>query len=165
VGINHAQVWMGSPPYVPTDRGNNARANGHRYERKVVHYLDRECIGWFMPALWFRYTCGRFHRWRYCQVDGLWLQPTRKLAVVVEVKLRHTPDAWTQVRKLYEPVVKHILGPTWDYTALEVVNHYDPSTKFPEKLYFLDNLNKITPSKFHVHILREGFLNEYRRVS
>lgn len=70
---------------------------------------------------------------RWCQTDGLLIQPQGGLITIVEIKYQHTPDAWFQLRELYEPVVRRAFGPAWEVALLEVVKWYDPSTFFPER--------------------------------
>jgi hypothetical protein len=54
-----------------------------------------------------------------------------------EVKARFTSDAWWQLRKLYEPVVRAAFSPK---TLLSVIicRSFDPSVAFPEPYELVD---------------------------
>ncbi|MFQ5741977.1 MAG: hypothetical protein ACE5HV_00130 [Acidobacteriota bacterium] len=66
--------------------------------------------------------------------------------------MRHTSDAWWQIRKLYEPVLRSVFGPDWDYPVLEVVMWFDPDTPFPEILCFARHPHEVPAQAFGVHI-------------
>ena len=129
------------PPFLSRNRRyTGRRAQGVRYERKAQDYLAslvgsadpaglRPAV--YLPSQWWRFSdCGSV---RWCQTDGLFAQPREGLIIVVEIKYQHTPDAWFQLRELYEPVVRRAFGPAWTVALLEVVKWYDPSTFFPER--------------------------------
>ena len=89
---------------------------------------------------------------RWCQTDGLFAHPLEGLIVVVEIKYQHTPDAWFQLRELYEPVVRKAFGPAWTVALLEVVKWYDPSTFFPERHFMCADPLRPPTGGIGVHI-------------
>ena len=84
-------------------KGTDAQRAGLRFERKALKFLKREFGRQFTPSQWFRYTT-ETNPMGWCQVDGL--ARVNNLLIVFEVKTTFTSDAWWQLRKLYEPVVK-----------------------------------------------------------
>ena len=150
-----------TPPafVVPRRSKNPARASGVRYEKKVFKYLSEtypeECV----IAPWIRFESGGGTKPSYCQPDTILLDIRRGTITVVEIKIKHTSDAWWQVRRLYLPVVRCIFGSDWEYIAVEITKWFDPHTKFPERFEFVDasdDFAKLSPDKFHVYIWNEG---------
>ena len=91
----------------------------------------------------------------WCQPDALILNIRLGTINIVEIKLRHTSDAWWQIRSLYEPVVRRIFGKEWEYLPIEIVKWFDPHTKFPERLEFVKDVIDIpmlSPGKFHIYV-------------
>ena len=110
-------------------RGNTAAKHaGILYERKVQEFLS-DLLGPYYfssPILHFRDESGA----RTCIPDGLLIR--YGCCVIFEVKSQHMPEAWWQLRRLYEPVVRAYL-PHSQVALLEVVRSYDPATPFPER--------------------------------
>ena len=140
-----------TPPafVVPRRSKNPARASGVRYEKKVHSYLSETYPEEYVIAPWVRFHSRGGTKALYCQPDAL----------LLEIKIKHTADAWWQVRRLYLPVVQHIFGLDWAYIAVEITKWFDPHTKFPERFEFVDpadSLPKLSPDEFHVYIWNEG---------
>lgn len=110
-------------------RGNTAaKQAGVRYERKAQEHL-REVFGkqyYDTPLIHFRDDSGA----RTCAPDGLLFKYPRVL--IVECKFQHMPEAWWQLRRLYEPVLRGMYG-IKEVILLEVCRSYDPQTPFPEQ--------------------------------
>lgn len=112
--------------FVPKN-ASAAQKAGLRYEKRVRSLLEARIPG-LRPGQWFRYehpSGGVF----YCQPDAVLVHEDR--AVVFEIKYTFTSDAWWQLRRLYEPVVRAA------YYAREVglcivCRNRDPHTPFPE---------------------------------
>lgn len=83
------------------------------------------------PWLEFENESGR----RWCQPDGLLVCAANRAVTVVEVKYRHTSDAWWQLWRLYIPVVR-ILYTGYLVNGLEIVKWFDPQTAFPAPFTF-----------------------------
>lgn len=108
--------------------GTPAQKNGKRYERRVQAALAERVKG-FVPGQWFEFR-DKIHR-RFCQVDGL--SQTEELTTIFEIKYSFTTDAWWQLRKLYEPVVRKALVPK--ALALVVIcRNFDPAIQYPESI-------------------------------
>lgn len=140
------------PPVLRRKRYTGRRLEGIRYERKVHEYLSSLYGDRYIASPWLRFYTGG--AWRWCQPDGLLLDPARGRLTIVEVKYQHTSDAWWQIRKLYQPVLEAIFPPAlWAYDACEVVKWFDPATIFPEKTVLAQEVSMAHPS-FKVHIWR-----------
>lgn len=70
---------------------------------------------------------------RYCEPDGLLIAPDEALITIVEIKLRHTVEAWWKLLYVYRPAVcAAFRGAPWAVALCEVVRWYDPAEPFPE---------------------------------
>lgn len=157
IGIVSTQLSP-TPQFAKIKRKNlsSARIAGMRYERKAHEYLKLIHPDSCASSPWITFTT-RSSRGKplWCQPDALLIDFRRGVIAVIEIKLKHTSDAWWQVRKLYTPVVSHLFRPGWKYVAIELVKVFDPHTKFPEKFRMLKNLTYATssvPGEFYVHI-------------
>lgn len=119
------------PPTFSTKRTRvrGARAAGIRYEKKIHVEFLRRYPKHYLPSPWFQFWDKHGARW--CQPDGLIIDPAQSLIVISEVKHTHTGEAWWKLLKLYLPVVRHFFGNEWEYRCIEVVRFYDPLTAFP----------------------------------
>lgn len=134
-------------------RGNSiARQNGLRYEATVQEYLS--CIAkkenaQYLAQPSFLFTDARGKS--LCRPDAIIVGPM--YAVVIEIKIQHMPEAWWQLRRLYQPVVEAFLKrPT---RVLEIVKTFDASMPFPEDIELIpDILTSTVTRKFSVHIWR-----------
>lgn len=128
-------AWRAKPEALPRPRAEGdtptvAQLNGLRYERKVRERFATEIPGGEAgPWFFFRDR----HGTRRCQPDLLFELIDR--AIIAEVKLFHTTDAWWQLRKLYEPVVGKALG--LPVRLLVITETYDPAIAWPEPLELL----------------------------
>lgn len=130
-GVSEARVdWLGVPPFVPRrlSRKSSAKAAGLRYERKIQSRLSKD-HQLFLPHLVFAFHSS-YGRER-CIPDGVAIS-TRdpSLLTIIEIKLRHTEDAWYQLNDLYLPVVRKAL-PNHKIQLLEICKFYDPAIKLP----------------------------------
>lgn len=132
------------------------------YERKVQAHLLERFAHLYHPSPWFTFwdsggTPGRESR-RWCQPDGLLLDPWLGTIIICEIKYQHTSDAWWQLRRLYLPVVRAAFPATlWSISCLEIVKWYDPATLFPEPTVLLYDPSLRTPRLngcIGVHIFR-----------
>lgn len=132
----------GSPGRTPKQRikGSAAQRAGIRYERKALEFLTRNVPG-FRQQPWFKFVAENGNL-RWCQPDGI-LPLDRYGVVVFEVKVTFTSDAWWQLRKLYEPVLKRALGVDRVVPCL-VCKNFDPAVPFPERYVHLTNLNVLS---------------------
>lgn len=123
-------AWPCESPFGATPSrisGTAAQRNGLRYERKALKALSAILGPTFQKNAWFEFSdkSGR----RYCQVDGL-LRGAHSVAII-EVKYSFTSNAYYQLRKLYEPVVRKAFSPQ-KVALIVVCRNFDPSVPFPE---------------------------------
>lgn len=116
--------------------GNTAaRAGGLRYERTVSEYIQTILLTnrlFIQPILQFCDATGP----RRCIPDLVILTPRH--AIVAEVKIQHMPEAWWQLRRLYQPVVASYFNlPTF---CLEIVKSFDAAMPFPEQIKMVEDL-------------------------
>lgn len=128
------------------------KGEGVRYERKAQSYLEQVYGESYVASPWLRFRSNTDSDWRYCQPDGLHFDFRSGLIVIVEIKLKHTAQAWWQVRELYQPVLECLFGNLWQFAACEVVKWYDPHTYFPEAITPTPDLAALHPGSFGLHI-------------
>jgi hypothetical protein len=111
-------------------RRSYAQQLGLRYERKVlVHLLetlDKNVI--FQPAFRFRSAGTAFDQ--FAIPDALYLSPSNVLTIF-EIKLRHTADAWYQLKRLYLPIIQKAYPAIDRINLVEICANYDNSIKLP----------------------------------
>lgn len=130
-----------------------AKDAGLRYEQQAQNYIG-EVLGFAYatsPVLHFRDDLGP----RFCIPDGVYthdgLVHNEDLYIaLVEIKAQHCPEAWWQLKRLYEPVLRAWSGAK--IVCLEVVKSYDPDTPFPCPFRLITDLKewKKTPPEFSV---------------
>lgn len=159
--IREAQFVFEPPEF--TEKGNNgtvAQHAGNRYETKVHRYLYGLFPDQYLPAPWVRFhSQGQRRRW--AEPDGLVIDIREGTIAIVEAKLSHTLDAWFQLRRLYEPLIRHIFGHSWSYYIVEICGWYDPAVQFPEKVCMAPDLSKLGINEYNVHIYNPKF-DRYR---
>lgn len=119
-----------------------AQKLGLRYEKKILSWLaEEEVLGKFPitrgPCLKFRDG----HQHRICFPDAV-VKIGERRHLIVEIKFQHMPEAWWQLRQLYEPVLKAGF-PSHEFVLLEICRTFDPHTPFPEPPHLLES-----PSQF-----------------
>jgi hypothetical protein len=126
---------------------------GIEYEQALNRFLLERFESLYVPSPWFKFQELGSQKVRWCQPDGLLFLPLMSRIVIVEAKLKHTSDAWWQVRHLYLPVIAHMFPPdSWSYSVVEVVQWYDRDTPFPEKVTLCHDVLVAEPGEFGVHI-------------
>ncbi|NIS77766.1 MAG: hypothetical protein GTO00_09170 [Deltaproteobacteria bacterium] len=115
--------------------------------------LQKEFPLYFVSGPWFNFINDERMERQWCQPDGLLVDILQGLVTIVEVKLRHTSDAWWQTRHLYEPVMRRFFDERlWKFNVLEIVRWYDPDVRFPERYKMVGGVDELEPGKFGVHI-------------
>lgn len=157
-------------------RTRGARARGLTYQRQVEEGLLGEIQALDLVAVigpWIEYDGTR-----YCQPDIVCLpaplartwQAVREgcspspvpqesaspdiTPIVIEIKLRHSPRAWTQLVELYGPLVEKLVGVP--PRLVEVTRSFDCATPWPEKPRLVKRLEEAPLQG--VGILPWGFL-------
>ena len=150
-----AEIMASEPDFIQNRvASTGAQYEGMRYERKVQSHLLATLPDTYVPGPWLRYY-SRPRGECFCQPDGWIVDAKRGVITIVEIKLRHTANAWWQIRHLYEPVTQRLFGTEmWDYAALEICRWYDPATPFPEQVRKCPEPGAVPTSGFNVHIWR-----------
>ena len=136
-GVRQARLVFGGRP---SPAGSlrpltEAQKSGLRYEKKALDFLARELALNAEPprellrSPWISFTDRTGSR--LCQPDALIDIPSENRTVVVEIKLRHMPEAWWQLRKLYEPVAREA-RPGHQIALLCVTKSFDPFVSWGE---------------------------------
>ena len=96
----------------------------------LLHYLPS-------PMLHFHDDSG----FRTCIPDGLHVthQNDTTRFTIFEIKSQHMPEAWWQLRRLYEPVVR-ALQPKAEVALVEICRTLDAHTPFPEEPELIEDL-------------------------
>lgn len=126
--VEKARPMWSKPP--PKASGTTyAQKAGLRYERKALRHLAGLHPN-FIEHLPFIFLAeGRRQR---AIPDGICFSKCLDQLTIIEIKLRHTDDAWMQLNLLYLPVVQRAF-PSHKIKLLEVVRWYEPNTELPGK--------------------------------
>ena len=143
--------------HIPLWNDNKRRGKareGLKYERLAHEELTRRYPSSYVPSLWLEYEVAEDSYMHRCQPDGLLFNFTASKIIVVEIKLKHTEQAYWQLRNLYLPVLSLIFPPRlWELVPCEVVKWFDPSTSFPVPIQLCREPSYATRGrKFHVHV-------------
>ncbi len=127
------------------------RAKGVNYEAKAQKYLSKFYGPRYVPAPWFQFMEAGDSRIGYCQPDGLLFANDLSQVTIVEIKLRHTDQAWWQLRHKYGPVLKYVY-PWMRIAYCELVQWYDIAIPFPEAVELRPQIGLARPGPIQVTI-------------
>ena len=150
--LNEQELYKKLPFLHNGQRRTKAQLAGIRYEHHAQDYLTGIYGERYVPGPWISWldTSGRE---RFCQPDGLLFDFMAGRITIIEIKLKHTADAWKQIKRKYEPRVREIFpSPLWTISACEVVHWYDPHTYFPEDVYMVKSIEALATGRFGVHV-------------
>jgi hypothetical protein len=146
--VRHAEFMLDPPLGLESaQRHSPAQKRGLRYQEQVLETLDGlGAFKLFVPSPWIEFQ--DYHGRRICQPDGLGFHETAHgpVATVFEIKLSHTIMAYWQLRRLYEPVVRHMF-PEYEVRVCEVTRTFDPALPWPEDIALcleLDSVKQLT---------------------
>lgn len=124
-----------------------ARIAGLRYEEKVQYELFRYSTYLAAPRLNFSDDRGV----RHCIPDGVLVRLDR--VVVFEIKSQHMPEAWWQLRRLYQPVLEasQVARPV---QVVEVCRSFDIAMPFPEPVTLIGDVEEV----FNIPVTSFGVL-------
>ena len=118
-----------------------------------MEHLDATSSLPLLPSPWIEFGERGVQKTRWCQPDGLLLDPWGGRLVVLEIKYQHTAGAWWQLMELYAPVLRRLL-PEWRLDLVEVCKWYDPAISFPVRPRMLASLEDARDDVLGVHILK-----------
>jgi hypothetical protein len=147
--IRHARLQLETPGFVRTTAVTGARRRGQLYEERVHREFSQRYAG-YLQSPWFHFYDEQGAKW--CQPDGLVINPHKGLITIVEAKLRHTNDACCSLFGLYLPVVRSLFGGFYEFECVEVCHWYDPAVlcdRVPTLCAYPDNPRR---GQFNVHI-------------
>jgi len=139
------------PAFLASRKVRGARLAGLAYERRAQEYLEKRFEGFYVRSPWLVYLLGMDQKVRWCQPDGLVFNFQNLTITIVEIKLKHTSEAYHQVKNLYAPILKAIF-PRWQLRAVEMVKWYDGTEYFPAEYTMIDDLGLPPRNGFGVHI-------------
>lgn len=147
-------AWESENPYHgKRSKRTPAQRAGLAYQKRIEKFCTSRDGQWVVRCgVWYCY-CDVNGRRRYCQPDILLLDHQNRCAVVVEVKLRWTSDAWWQLQRLYIPVLRRALQ-EWTLIPLCITKSFDPAIPAPEEVRFCDDLFDSSPGAFNLMVVR-----------
>lgn len=149
-------VWaaiMSGPPYFGGRKNRQTRVQkaGIAYERKAHAYLNALYPDTYVESPWIAFRLKGEPMLRYCQPDGVLIDILERKLTIIEIKLRHMPEAHTQITGIYAPVL-HFLFPEFRVRHVEFCRWYDPHTAFPVSVQLISDIALAPHNKFAVHI-------------
>lgn len=120
-------MWQRTPP--KASGRTWAQKAGLRYERKALLHLASQHPN-FIDHLPFVYISEGDRKTAI--PDGICFAKDLDHLTIIEIKLKHTDEAWHQLNLLYLPVVQRAF-PSHKIKLLEVVRWYEPTTELPGK--------------------------------
>lgn len=124
--IFHAEVGVDAPAWMKDNqrRRRGVMRLGEIYESEVHQALWPLYPGYVHnPWIVFHDQDGR----KWCQPDALIVDPRRSHITIVEVKLRHTLEAFVALYKLYLPVLQAAFGAFYRFSCIEICKWFDPA--------------------------------------
>lgn len=160
-GVRRAYFASEKPPFIREWKPRGRKADGLRYERKVHGKLVELfeplafCVLFLSP--WIRFDDDNGEG-RWCQPDAIAVDLASGAVFIYEVKHHHCAEAWWQLRRLYEPVVRALFpDPEFHVHLVEICRWFDPATYFPEPIRMMENpLVLPQANKIAVHIFGRG---------
>jgi len=143
-----------TPPFaLKNGRRRGRRAQGLRYEKKAHAHFREEVGEEYVESPWLIYRMKGNKILQWAQPDSLIVSPMRGIVTVCEMKYQHTADAYWQLVGKYLPLLQVIFGlDTWKFATVEIVKWYDCATDFPTSVILRDDILRVRPGEFGVHI-------------
>lgn len=132
--VSGANLLWGQAGIAPAgpQRGRSAAQNaGLRFEARVSAQLTERYPG-FLQQVPFHFVGD--HAREKCILDGMLFWHPKMCnheMLLIEMKKRHTADAWFQLRYLYYPVVKYCF-PSYNLRLLEICKEFEIGVSLPE---------------------------------
>jgi hypothetical protein len=153
------EAYDGVPTFVQAHRARGRKGMGLRYERKVHNHFEQQFGALYVPSVWFAYRRLSSPKIiNYAQPDGILFDFEKGIITIIEVKYNHTADAYFQLYDKYLPLLDKWIHAKerglWRFSVCEVVYWYDKFVEFPCKVALRDEVTKVKPGEFGVHIWR-----------
>lgn len=145
--------FMTRPPHFGGTKNHSSPAQraGLKYERKAQDYLGELYPDHQVPSPWLAFRLKHEPLLRFCQPDTLLVEPELSRVTIIEIKLRHCREAFTQLSGIYDPVVRRLF-PRWDIRWVELCKWYDPGIPFPVQPVLLSDISLAPRFGVGVHI-------------
>src|SRR3990172_5908545 len=128
-----------------------AQLAGLRFEREALSFLCSVYPGFFVPRPWFRYMVTGENELRWCQPDGLLFSPRSGVLTIVEIKIRHTNDAWQKLSGLYASVVQALFpSQLWQVALCEFTRMFDCAVACSAQPKLYEKIDQVCPGEFGV---------------
>lgn len=119
-------------------------------QRAISDALDENPFLKILHSQWFRYQRDD-GAYKYCEMDSLVIDPVAEQVFAIEVKFKHTPQAYFQLLNLYVPVLE-TLFPTYKICPIEIVRWYELRYDFPCEVVMMDKWLESRAENFNVKI-------------
>ena len=136
-------IWARAEHLQPRTRRSAAQRAGLLFEEKVVEKLKSTEPG-FISHLPFRFFSSLDAG--YAIPDGIIFNGV--YLTLVEIKLRHTVDAWYQLKDFYLPIVQCAF-PWAQISCWEICKNYDPGVKLPGDFSLTSSKPKTSCASMH----------------
>lgn len=153
------EAYDGIPSFVRAHRARGRKGMGLRYEKRVHDHFAQQFGPLYLPSMWFAYRRLSSPKIiNYAQPDGILLDFNAGLVTILEVKYNHTAEAYFQLYDKYLPLLDKWLHEKdkglWKFAVCEVVYWFDKFVEFPCRVALRDDVTKVRPGEFGVHIWR-----------
>lgn len=120
-----------------------AKGKGLRYQSQIVKMLNETFLEG-IEGPWFLFN-NTYNEERFTQPDWLTFDFRTGIIYLVEIKLSRVEQAWWQLNKLYQPVLKAIF-PQWDIAMVEIAsNMYH--IQVPGDVKYITRIQDAVPGK------------------
>lgn len=148
--ISDVTMQTENPPFIVEKIRRGRRAAGIIYENRVHEEFLKRYEG-YLPSPWFSFLDDEGHI-KWCQPDGLIIDPFEGKIVIVEAKYQHTADAHYQLFKIYLPVLRALFGGIYKLACCEVVKWFDCAVLCPVNPVLCPEPANAREAAFNVYI-------------
>ena len=145
------EITQQTPPFIKSHKRTGRRRKGELYEQQVHQELVSR-FPCYVPSSWFHFIDSEGSKW--CQPDGLLIDPWRGQITICEVKYQHTERAYVQLFDIYLPVVLAAFGSMYQIACVEICRWFDPAVLTRVRPSLCERIERAKPSNFNVHILK-----------
>lgn len=152
--VEWAILLKDRPSFLAPRRVRGAKLSGLAYERRAQEYLEERLEGLYVRSPWIAYKLKAEKQVRFCQPDGIYFNFAQLYIGIIELKLKHTAEAYWQIKNLYEPLLKVIFPKHFTFRAIEMCKWFDGTDYFPCDPVMVNDLELFPARGFGVHIWR-----------